>query len=94
MTKKTYDKEKFTQVMLKKKTKNRLDWLKSIVSYKKKESYISFDEEINFFIDEFKNQLIHVPLNKLTTKLPVRTTVNSSNNTIMKTKLRSVTINN
>ena len=92
MTKKTYDKEKFSQVMLKKKTKNRLDSLKSIVSFKKKESYISFDDEINFFIDEFENQLIRVPLNKLSIKLPVRTTVNSSNNTIMKTKLRSVTI--
>ncbi len=92
VTKKTYDKEKYTQIMIKKKTKNRLNSFNSIVYYKKKESYISYDEEINFFMDEFENQLIHVTLNKLSMRLPVSTTVNYSNNTIIKRKLSSVTI--
>ena len=92
VTKKTYDKEKYTQIMIKKKTKKRLNSFNSIVSFKKKESYISYDEEINFFINEFENQLIRVPLNKLSMRLPVRTTVNYSNNTIIKRKLSSVTI--
>lgn len=93
MTKKTYDKEKYSQVMLKNKTKKRLARFNSFVAHIKKESYISCDEEINYFMDEFINQPIHVLLKKLSMKFPITTTVHSSDNTIMKTKFDSVTIN-
>ena len=93
MTVKTYDKEKFSQIMINKEIKEQLDSLKSIISNKKDETFISYGEVINFLIDRLKNQPLHYTLNKFSMKFPTRTTVNSSNNTIIKTKLRSTTIN-
>ena len=93
MTMKTYDKEKFLQIMINKDIKKQLDLLKSIISNKKDETFISYGEVINFLIDRLKNQPLHYTLNKLSIRFPIRTTVNSSNNTIMKTKLQSTIIN-
>ncbi|MCH7969248.1 MAG: hypothetical protein IH841_08415 [Thaumarchaeota archaeon] len=93
MTMKTYDKEKFLQIMINKDIKKQLDLLKSIISNKKDETFISYGEVINFLIDRLKNQPLHYTLNRLSIRFPIRTKINSSNNTIMKTKLQTVKIN-
>jgi len=93
MTMKTYNKEKFSQIMINKDIKKQLDLLKLIISNKKDETFISYGEVINFLIDRLKNQTLHYPLNKFSIRFPIRTKINSSNGTIIKTKLRSVKIN-
>ena len=53
MTMKTYNKEKFLQIMINIEIKKQLDLLKLIISNKKGETFISYGEVINFLIDRF-----------------------------------------
>ena len=93
MTMKTYDKGKFSQIMINIEIKEQLDSLKTIIPYKKHETFISYGEVINFLIEKLKNPTLHYPLNKFSIRFPIKTKINSSNSTVMKTKLRSVKIN-
>ena len=89
----TYNKENSSQIMINKVIKKQLDSLKTIIPHKKHETFISYGEVINFLIEKLKNQALHYPLNKFSIRFPIRTKINSSNGTVMKTKLRSVKIN-
>jgi len=73
--------------------KKQLDSLKIIIPHKKDETFISYGEVIIFLIKKLKNQALHYPLNKFSIRFPIKTKINSSNSTVMKTKLHSVKIN-
>jgi len=78
--------------MINKVIKKQLDSLKTIIPHKKDETF-SYGEVINFLIEKLKNPTLHFPLNKFSIRFPIKTKINSSDSTIIKTKLRSVKIN-